>query len=86
MTKCNEYIRFEHGYPDAWLCICGNTPGKDGFFPCDTDGNEVEPTPADWRVGLYVCGGCGRMIDQKSLEVVDRAAKFRALSFGSAAG
>ena len=26
---------------DAWLCICGNRPDFDGFYPCDRDGGPV---------------------------------------------
>jgi len=62
------YITHEEGNEEAWVCICGNTPSEDGFYPCDKDGNEIEPVEG-WE-GLYVCDRCGRIIDQKSLEVV----------------
>lgn len=29
---------------DDWTCLCGNQPHRDGFYPCDRDGREVEPT------------------------------------------
>lgn len=57
---------------DAWLCICGNTPTSDGFYPCDEDGNEMEPSKGSGWNGLYVCGRCGRVINQETLEVVGR--------------
>lgn len=72
------FITHEEGSEDAWVCICGNRPRDDGFFPCDKDGNEMEPVEG-WE-GLYVCDRCGRVINQDSLEVVglraslDRAA------------
>jgi hypothetical protein len=69
-----EYITCEPGALDAWVCLCGNTPAAEGFYPCDALGKEVEPTPADWTTGSYVCARCGRIISQKSLEVVGRRA------------
>ena len=67
-----EYITRENDSPEAWVCLCGNTPSADGFYPCDVQGNAVEPTPADWTTGCYVCAKCGRIINQTSLEVVGR--------------
>jgi hypothetical protein len=55
-----------------WECICGNTPSRSGFFPCDQNGSEVEPTPEEWTTNCYVCEGCGRIINQDTLHVVDR--------------
>ncbi|MFN9903016.1 MAG: hypothetical protein ACK55Z_30435 [bacterium] len=44
-----------------WVCACGNTPDTDGFFSCDSDGNEMEPTlESDWD-GLFVCASCGEL-------------------------
>lgn len=40
------------------ICKCGNTPEKDGFFPCDKQGNEIEPLPEIWWNDLYVCTRC----------------------------
>lgn len=58
---------------DAWICVCGNMPSSDGFFPCDKNGDEMSPDiGSDWA-GLYVCGRCGKIIDQNTLEVVGRA-------------
>ncbi len=57
---------------DSWICICGNTPVYDGFFPCDLKGNEMVPViDSDWN-GLYVGASCGRIIVQKTLKVVGR--------------
>ncbi|MBA3830160.1 MAG: hypothetical protein H0X33_14570 [Taibaiella sp.] len=68
----NEKIHYESSNKDAWVCICGNTPSGDGFYPCDYEGNEIEPgKSANWG-GLYVCGKCGRIINQDSLEVIGR--------------
>jgi hypothetical protein len=66
----DEVISHEKGNNEAWICICGNTPPEDGFYPCNEKGNEMEPV-AGWN-GLYVCFRCGRMIDQDSLRVVGR--------------
>ena len=67
-----EYITREPGSLDAWVCLCGNTPSAEGFYPCDALGTQVEPTPEDWTTGCYVCARCGRIINQTSLEVVSR--------------
>ena len=56
---------------DSWECLCGNEPSSDGFYPCDEQGNEVEPTPA-WNGLLYVCARCDRIIDQYTLKVVGK--------------
>ena len=67
-TTPAERISHEAGADDAWICICKNTPASDGFYPCDKDGNEVQPVKG-WK-DLYVCARCGRIIDQHTLEVV----------------
>ena len=64
--------RIEHGpgVEDAWVCICGNTPAMAGFYPCNKKGIVVEPAiGGDWE-NLYICFGCGRIINQDTLEVV----------------
>jgi hypothetical protein len=71
MNNSTEHIRHEEGNDEAWVCICTNTPNADGFYPCDSDGNQVEPD-AGWN-DLYVCAKCGRIINQNSLEVVGSA-------------
>jgi hypothetical protein len=65
-----ELISRETGDKDAWVCICGNMPSEDGFYPIDDDNHEVEPTPEDWLTNQYYCNRCGRVIDQDTLEVV----------------
>lgn len=65
-----DHITHEPNNPEAWICLCGNTPDADGFYPCDRGGREVAPTPGEWMAGCYVCARCGRIIDQKSLEVL----------------
>jgi hypothetical protein len=65
-----ETITFEAGDREAWICLCRNTPTSEGFYPCDLNGNIVEPTEKDWTTDLYVCDACGRIIDFKTLEVV----------------
>ncbi len=66
----NEVITHEAGNEEAWICVCGNEPSEDGFYPCNEKGDEVEPV-AGWG-GLYVCFRCGRIIDPESLRVVGR--------------
>jgi hypothetical protein len=70
MSSIKEVITHEPQDKDAWVCICGNMPPDAGFYPCDKDGNEMEPViGSDWA-GLYVCNECGRIINQDTLEVV----------------
>lgn len=70
--ETKEHIKHEAGNDEAWICICNNTPSDGGFYPCDEKGNEMEPTIGSNWSGLYVCADCGRIIDQKTLEVVGR--------------
>ena len=70
-----EFITHESGSDDAWVCVCGNQPDGDGFFPCDAQGNEIEPTVGSGWTNLYVCAQCGRIIEQDTLEVVGRNPK-----------
>lgn len=67
----DEVISHEKGNGEAWLCLCGNNPSSDGFYPCDAAGNEVEPL-SGWS-GFYVCLRCGRIIDPHSLRVVGQS-------------
>jgi hypothetical protein len=66
-----EHISHESGSREAWICLCGNTPGDNGFYPCDEKGAEIEPDKF-WVKPLYVCDNCGRIIHQDSLEVIGR--------------
>lgn len=73
MNDKKEVITHEALDKDAWHCICGNMPDQDGFFPCDKQGNEIEPVEEWAKQGsLYVCAGCKRIIDPETLEVVSR--------------
>jgi len=73
MTITQKRITHEVGNYEAWICLCGNTPVADGFYPCDSDGTEMEPA-AGWN-DLYVCARCGRIINQTSLDIVGRTSK-----------
>lgn len=63
-----ERITHEQQDRDAWLCICGNTPDTGGFYPCDEDGDLIEPG-GDWD-RLYRCERCGRVIDDRDHQVI----------------
>ena len=65
-----EKIKHAPGNPDWWTCKCGNEPWHDGFYECDSTGREVEPVDGQWDGRLYVCNGCGVIIDQATLEIV----------------
>ena len=62
-------ITHEKGNKEAWICKCGNTPSNEGFYPCNSEGEKVDPTPEEWNTKLYVCNKCGVMIDQDNLEI-----------------
>ncbi len=53
-----------------WLvCLCGNEPHIDGFYPCMPDGRMVEPDiNGEWDGHLYVCAKCGGIYDAESFE------------------
>lgn len=60
-------VKEDHG---DWTCICGNQPHLEGFFPCNREGEEIDPSDeAGWE-GLYVCDRCGRMIDSETRKIV----------------
>ena len=43
------------------ICTCGNTTHTDGFYPCDKNGNEIEPTNnSDWDRS-YICSKCSKI-------------------------
>jgi len=64
-----DFIKAE-GHEENWVCLCGNTPRDHGFYPCNHDGIEVEPTTNEWSERLYVCDNCGRIIEQDTLAIV----------------
>jgi hypothetical protein len=55
---------------DALECLCGNRPEGYGFYPCNSEGEIVEPTPEELTSNRYVCDECGRIIDYDTLRVV----------------
>jgi hypothetical protein len=56
-----------------WICLCGNRPDCDGFYPVaeiDGEAQWVEPVVnGPWDSVHYGCSSCGRVIDQDSLAV-----------------
>lgn len=68
MTTQTEFIKQEVGNQEAWVCLCGNTPVDQGFFPSDERG--IEGAPVQGWGGLYTCDRCGRVIDSMTLRVV----------------
>ncbi len=70
MKTTGEKVTPGPDYEKDWVCVCGNIPESDGFYPCDEDGLEIEPTKESRWSGLYVCARCSRIIDQETLEVV----------------
>lgn len=70
LEPTKERIGHEPGNEEAWICLCGSRAADDGFYPCDKEGNEMEPVEG-WE-DLYVCVSCGRIIHQITLEVIGR--------------
>lgn len=63
----------------GWMCICGNQPDYQGFYPSDEQGNELDPDGPfgkDWQQ-LWTCDRCGRIINDKTLKVVGQTEKGR---------
>lgn len=48
---------------DGWRGRCGNTPNGDGFYPCDKQGEEMEPLIGSGWAGLYACARCGKIVE-----------------------
>ena len=79
MTAAVEHIKREPQDRDAWVCLCGNEPHMDGFYPCDKNGDEMSPEiGSDWD-GLYVCFRCVRIINSDTLEVIGQNPHFKRL-------
>jgi hypothetical protein len=49
-------------FDDDWLCLCGNRPREDGFFPVHGGGKIVDPALEEWTANEFICDRCGRMI------------------------
>ena len=68
----SEKITLENGEADAWVCICGNMPHNQGFYPCTITGEDCEPDKdGPWK-NLYRCDQCGRIINSETLYVMAR--------------
>lgn len=51
---------------DLWLCLCGNTIWKSGFYPSSPDGREI----SDSEAKHFCCADCLRVINPETLDVV----------------
>jgi hypothetical protein len=38
-----EFVTHQVGDDEAWICIRGNTPTSEGFYPCNDDGDVNRP-------------------------------------------
>lgn len=72
----SQHITHEPHDETAWICLCWNTPDRDGFTPCDSSGIDEEPTLESGWDGLYRCERCLRIICQSDRQVVGRAHRF----------
>ena len=77
-TSEKQFITHEPEDDDAWICTCGNQPHRSGFYPCDHNGDEVEPVEGKWD-DLYVCAQCGNIIKQSTLEVIGQNPNWKPL-------
>lgn len=55
---------------DNYVCVCGNRPDTDGFYPCDSDGNDLEPVLDGLWDGLYRCDRCRVVLPATVFDVV----------------
>lgn len=62
-------------FKKQWLCWCGNTSNKKGFYPCNAEGNYQRDIFG--RGKFYACVKCGRMIEPHTLEVVGLTRGFK---------
>lgn len=65
-----ENLNHQQSHPDAWVCVCGNDPTDQGFYPCDINGDNVEPAAEQCKSALYLCKRCGQIIHEEILEMV----------------
>lgn len=47
---------------NMFSCTCGNTSDSEGFYPCDKEGEKIEPTTENGWEGLFVCDRCNKII------------------------
>jgi len=58
---------FNNRAKDWAVCLCGNDPSRDGFYPCLHDGLVVEPDlNGPWAGALYYCERCHRIVDMEA--------------------
>jgi hypothetical protein len=62
-----EHVKLDY---DFIICICGNEPYINGFYPCLDNGLVVEPiVGGEWNEQLYYCEQCHRIIDTTTGDV-----------------
>lgn len=44
-----------------WVCLCGNTPDAQGFWPYH-DGRQVEASDPEWDGHASACRSCRRVV------------------------
>jgi hypothetical protein len=67
MPMITEHVKLDH---DFIICICGNEPYINGFYPCLDNGLVVEPiVGGEWNEQLYYCEQCHRIIDTTTGDV-----------------
>jgi hypothetical protein len=61
------------GLEQEWRCVCGNDSHSEGFWPCMPDGRYVQPVKdGEWDGIHNKCVRCGRIVDQRTGDVVGR--------------
>ena len=73
MTRERVFIDGATGQVADWtVCICGNEPYIEGFYPCLPTGEVIEPDNT-WDQILYYCERCHRIINMISGTVTGQA-------------
>lgn len=62
-------------FKNCWLCWCGNSSRKKGFYPVNAEGNYQRDLLGRGR--YYACSQCGRIIEPETLEIVGVTKHFK---------
>jgi 2'-5' RNA ligase/GNAT superfamily N-acetyltransferase len=65
-AKLGAAERVQGGPHDDLVCPCGNTTNGQGFYPCDSVGQDMGAHDSNWDGELYRCDRCGRIINART--------------------